>query len=412
MPGARESTLDGVLAEYFPHDLSGTVLANDKATLVLDISDGGKWTVTIDGGTAKLSATSASRPTCSVQTDSWTLSDVLVGRRTGVEAFLDGDLTTRGSLATVLRFAGSLAPDIELTGRPRAREVEVDGVRTAYLEAGPADGAPLLLLHGLGATNASMLPILAEFADEYRVIAPDIPGFGASDAPGWDYTAQRLSRWLQAFLGAIEARGAIVVGNSLGGRVALELAMMDPSAANALVLLCPSPAFRRFRQLSSLVKLLPVSFALLPQAALPRPLMMAGLRKLFAHPSRVPKSWFDATLDEYDLSMRRGRYRRAALSALTNIYTEEAFGDKGFWDRLHTINCPTLFLWGDADRLVPAGFARHITGVIPSADSVVIPDCGHVPQLELPALTTEMIRRFLRPSQPLHAVPSPECASQ
>ena len=404
MSAACPSEFEAVLAGSFPRDVTGTVLADTSATLVLDIEDRDRWTVTIANGIADVSTVLVSRPTCSVHADASTWDEVMAGRRTGVQAFLDGDFTVRGSLSTVLQIAGTLTPETEPETHLRARAVEAAGARTVYLEAGPRDGVPLILLHGLGASNASMLPILAEFADDYRVIAPDIPGFGASDAPPWNYTAQRFGRWLQMFLAEIDARGAVVVGNSLGGRIALELAMMDRTAANALVLLCPSPAFRRFRQLSALVKLLPVGLARLPQVAVPRPLMMAGLRSLFAQPSRVRKSWFEAALDESELSMREGKRRRSVLSALVNIYTEDAFGDKGFWDRLSLVECPTLFVWGGADRLVPAGFARHVTAAIPSAQSVLLPDCGHLPQLELPAMTCRLIRRFLTPHRSSVAV--------
>jgi pimeloyl-ACP methyl ester carboxylesterase len=93
--------------------------------------------------------------------------------------------------------------------------------------------------------------------------------------------------------------------------------------------------------------------------------------------------------------MSSGAHRRAALSALFNIYTEEAFGDTGFWGRLPNLRTPALFLWGSEDRLVPAGFARHVSEAMPTAESVVIPHCGHVPQLELPALTMQLVREFL-----------------
>ncbi|MDV7269186.1 alpha/beta fold hydrolase, partial [Rhodococcus oxybenzonivorans] len=224
-----------MLATHFPRDLTDTVMSGESATVVLDIAGHGHWTVSIDSGVAELrSADGPRKPTCTIRTDADTLADVLIGRRSGVDAFLDGDLVTRGSLATVLQIGGAFAPDVELSTRPQSREVDAGGVRTAYLEAGRADAPPVVLLHGLGATNASMLPVLADLAEDHRVIAPDTPGFGASEAPCWTYTAHQLYSWLRAFLDAVDARGAIVVGNSLGGRLALELAMHDPEAVAKL----------------------------------------------------------------------------------------------------------------------------------------------------------------------------------
>ncbi|AWK71669.1 hydrolase [Rhodococcus oxybenzonivorans] len=398
-----------MLATHFPRDLTDTVMSGESATVVLDIAGHGHWTVSIDSGVAELrSADGPRKPTCTIRTDADTLADVLIGRRSGVDAFLDGDLVTRGSLATVLQIGGAFAPDVELSTRPQSREVDAGGVRTAYLEAGRADAPPVVLLHGLGATNASMLPVLADLAEDHRVIAPDTPGFGASEAPCWTYTAHQLYSWLRAFLDAVDARGAVVVGNSLGGRLALELAMHDPEAVAKLVLLCPSPAFRRFRQLVPLVKLLPVDVARLPAAPVPRPVVMAGVKAMFADPSRVPQSWFDAAVDEFEIAMSSGAHRRAALSALFNIYTEEAFGDTGFWGRLPNLRTPALFLWGSEDRLVPASFARHVSEAMPTAESVVIPNCGHVPQLELPALTMQLVREFLSSGRTPNAQASTE----
>ncbi|MFF2107573.1 alpha/beta fold hydrolase [Rhodococcus koreensis] len=121
-----------------------------------------------------------------------------------------------------------------------------------------------------------MLPVLTDLAEDFRVVAPDLPGFGASDAPAWTYTAEQLFRWLRDFLDAADADGAVVIGNSLGGRLALELAMREPDTVDKLVLLCPSPAFRRFRQLAPLARWWPVDVARLPMIGLPRAVVMAG----------------------------------------------------------------------------------------------------------------------------------------
>ena len=242
----------------------------------------------------------------------------------------------------------------------------------------------MVLLHGLGATNASMLPVLTDLAEDFRVVAPDLPGFGASDAPAWTYTAEQLFRWLRDFLDAADADGAVVIGNSLGGRLALELAMREPDTVDKLVLLCPSPAFRRFRQLAPLARWWPVDVARLPMIGLPRAVVMAGAKSMFARPGRVPQPWFEAAVDEFEIAMGHGARRRAALSALINIYLEEPFGDSGFWDRLTTVRTPTLFLWGRRDRLVPSRFARHVSVAVPTAESVVLPDCGTYPSWKCP----------------------------
>ena len=89
------------------------------------------------------------------------------------------------------------------------------------------------------------------------------------------------------------------------------------------------------------------------------------------------------------------RGRIAFFSAARQIYLEEPWGDTGFWDRLPALSVPSLFVWGRRDRLVPAAFAGHVERMLPAARSVVLEDCGHVPQFELPERTHELAREFL-----------------
>jgi pimeloyl-ACP methyl ester carboxylesterase len=80
---------------------------------------------------------------------------------------------------------------------------------------------------------------------------------------------------------------------------------------------------------------------------------------------------------------------------MRNIYLDEPAGERGFWVRLERMGTPSLFVWGDRDRLVPAGFARHVERVLPQARSHVLADCGHVPQFELPDRTHDLLTGFL-----------------
>ena len=387
--------LDGLLVSRLRPGLAGTVLEGRTGRIVLDATDSGVWTVDLAHGRVQARRGSSPHPTLVVRGSAGVLADVVAGRESGVSAFLDGRLTVRGDLSLSLQLDGLFATG---PGRPdhfaRAEQVTAMGVRTSYLEAGPPDAPPVLLLHGLGATNASMLPVLADLAVDHRVLAPDLPGFGASDAPRSPYNPTWFAAWAEAFQSVTRSRGAVLIGNSLGGRVALECGLAHPKSVRALVLLTPSPAFRRLRQYVPLVRLVSPELARFP-AVIPHRLVVEGIRVMFSDPERLPRTWYDAAADEVLRVLSDRAHRVAFFSSARQIYLEDAYGRNGFWQRLPGLLPPALFLWGDRDRLVPSSFSRHVSDALPTAGSVVLEDCGHVPQFENPEMTMLMIRGFL-----------------
>jgi pimeloyl-ACP methyl ester carboxylesterase len=372
----------------------GMALAEQRGSVVFDAPPVGAWTVRFDDGRVRLLRGRDRRARATITADPATLAAVLDGRMSGVDAFLDHGLTVRGDLAFALQIDGAFDVGERAITQPVAKIRRVMGVRCAYLEAGHPDAPPVLLLHGLGGTNASMLPLIGDLARDHRVIAPDFPGFGGSGAPRWRYRAADLATWVQAFQAELAAPTAAIVGNSLGGRVAIETALTAPESVSRMVLLCPSPAFRRMRQFVPLVHLLPPD-AVVVRQPVPHRLVVRGIKALFAQPDRLPDPWYDAAADEYLRIMRSYRHRRAFYAALRQIYLEPAYGEDGFWDRLPGLDAPTLFVWGDSDWLVPSSFERHVVAAVPGAESVVLAECGHVPQFEHPLQTIDLVREFL-----------------
>jgi pimeloyl-ACP methyl ester carboxylesterase len=361
-----------------------------KAAVVFDAGHCA-WTVRLDADTMELLPGRVPRPDAVVRADAVTLAAVAEGKESGVYAFLDGLLVIRGNIALTLRLEG--VDDPARPARfPRARTVRALDLETFYLEAG--QGRPVILLHGLGATNASMLPTLAELSHDHRVLAPDLPGFGDSAKPVRVYDPAFYARWLIAFLDAVGIERAVLVGNSMGGRIALEAGLAAPERVDRLVLLAPSLAFKRFREATPLVRLLAAELAVVP-IVVPRALVLGSLRTMFARPERLRDAWYDAAVDEFVRVFASARGRMAFFSAARQIYLEEAYGEDGFWDRLPALAAPALFLWGDQDPLVPARFAPHVTAALPHVRSRVLDECGHVPQFELPALTHRLVRAFL-----------------
>jgi pimeloyl-ACP methyl ester carboxylesterase len=370
------------------------LLAGTTASMLFSAGGLANWTVEFEDGRAGARRGEPARPTTTVRAALPVLTDVVSGHRSGVQAFLDGALTVRGNLALALELDGLFPGGAAEDTRTYTRTVRADGLETFYLEAGPVDAPPVVLVHGLAATNASMLPLIPALAREYRVLAPDLPGHGGTEATNSPHAARFLGDWLLAFLRETCEHPAVLVGNSLGGRTALEAALNSPYEVRGLVLLCPAVAFRKLRQLVPFVRLVPDEIAALP-VRIPRGMAMRGLRGLFADPSRLPDAWYEAAIDEFLRVIAIRANRLATFSALRNAYLDEPFGESGFWDRLPTLKPPALFVWGERDVLVPAGFARFVDEALPAGRSVVLPDCGHVPQFEHPDRTIELIRDFL-----------------
>jgi pimeloyl-ACP methyl ester carboxylesterase len=379
---------DRLLGMYSP------LLADTTATLLFTAGGMANWTVEIDRGRASARRGGPPNPTTTVRAPLTVLNDVVSGRRGGIEAFLAGDLTVRGNLALALQLDGLFPGAPDDSSRTITRSTVAGGIETFYLESGPIDAPTVVLVHGLGATNASMLPLFAALSRDFRVLAPDLPGHGGSQAKGDSHAAGFLGAWLLAFLRETCTEPVVLVGNSLGGRTALEAALLSPDDVRGLVLLCPAVAFRRLRQFVPVVRLVRNEIATLP-VRFPRGLATRGLRNLFADASRLPDPWHEAAIDEFLRVIGIRANRQAIFSALRHIYLDEPFGESGFWERLPSLRPPALFLWGDADVLVPAGFARFVEEALPSARSIVLDSCGHVPQFEHPELTADLTRSFI-----------------
>lgn len=333
------------------------------------------------------------RPDAVISSDAQTLVDVNMGLTTGAEAFLSGRVTVRGNLGLALRLESMFEPLIPRPHEaPADRTVIAGGLPVSLLEAGRGD--PVLLLHGLGATKASFLPTLLDLAKRYRVVAPDLLGHGDTAKPLARYDAPAFARFTLDLMDALGIERAHLIGNSMGGRISLEVAMRAPNRVRSLTLLCPAVAFIKRREFVPIVRLLRPELGFVPHR-LPHRLVVRSVRAMFARPERLPMSWYEAGADEFLRVFRQPRGRAALYASMRNIYLDEPAGERGFWVRLERLDIPAFFLWGDRDRLVPAAFSRHVERVLPTARSLVIEDCGHVPQFEHPDATHGLVRGFL-----------------
>ncbi len=363
-----------------------------RVRIVFDTS-AGAWTVDLSDGHAALSRGQRGRASVTVRTEPHTLVDVLSGELPAVQAFLEHRLSMRGNIALALELDDLFPPSHRHPRAQHCHRVLVDGIESFYLEAGARSAPPVVLIHGLGATSASFLPTLWDLSADHRVIAVDLPGFGESDKPVRPLHAAFFARWLAGFLDAVGVDRAHLVGNSMGGRVAIETGLRSPDRVGKLGLLAPSLAWMRYRIGARAVRLLRPEIAAMPLPMLHR-LAVGVLESLFAQPRRVSRAALDAAADEFVRVFSTPRGRVAFFHAAREIYLERPRGDDGFWDRLGHLAVPALFIFGDRDWLVPRAFMKHVRRALPSATCETFHDCGHVPQFELPEQTHARLRRF------------------
>jgi 2-hydroxy-6-oxonona-2,4-dienedioate hydrolase len=262
-----------------------------------------------------------------------------------------------------------------------AQTVEVDGLSIRYLTVG--EGQPLVLLHGAGDNALDWQWVMPALAATYRVYAPDLPGSPDSARPAADYSPAFFERFVAAFVDALGIGQATFVGNSLGGLIALRLALSEPGRVTALVLVdsaglgsAVNPVFTS------------VNVPGLGEAAIPlwRTLVGAYQRAwgrttlLFAHsPKSVPREWL---AEQCRLAQSPG-YLEAHLTVLRTLVSP--LGQREVLvDRLSELEIPTLVIWGARDRVFPESQAIEAVSHLQEGSLALIPDCGHVPHVECP----------------------------
>jgi pimeloyl-ACP methyl ester carboxylesterase len=257
-------------------------------------------------------------PDVVIGTDAATWLALRQGELSGVEAFSQRRLRARGDLDLALGFEGLFRLP---NGRPpllRVRDVPVAGKRITTVTL-DGDGPDVLLLHGLGAAKTSFFDTAAALRQEgYRVHAIDLPGFGSSSKPAFaPYTARWFAETVIDLLDALDIDQAHLIGNSMGGRVAIEVGLRAPERVLGLGLLCPAVAFMR-RGWQPLVKLLRPEFGLLPHR-IRRSLVADQLWSMFADPDTLDPSVADVVVDEFQRIYGSAGARLAFLAAARNL---------------------------------------------------------------------------------------------
>jgi pimeloyl-ACP methyl ester carboxylesterase len=247
----------------------------------------------------------------------------------------------------------------------------VAGCKVRVLRGGK--GAPLLYLHGAGG-GGIWLPFMEKLAAHFEVFAPEHPGYGNSDTPDWLDTVGDLAYYYLNFIKQFGLKDLTLVGSSLGGWTAAEIAVRSCHDLRALVLSCPAG------------------------------IHVKGVSKgdlfLWSPEDTIRNMYFDSKIadellavpftDEQRMVIAKNRLTTAKLGWQPRLYNPHLHK----W--LHRISTPTLILWGDHDRIIPAAYGPAYQKLIPGSKLEVFKNCGHVPQTEMADAWVRKIAAFAK----------------
>lgn len=266
----------------------------------------------------------------------------------------------------------------------QAREMVVDGTRLRFIDTG--QGPAVVFLHGIAASIYSWRHQLPAVLQEgYRVVAFDNRGFGFSDHPPAGYTNADYARLAIALLDSLRIGDAILVGHSMGGAIAAEVALTAPARVRGLVLIDPAG----YGPVTARVVRWP-TVGQIGVAFISRATTAATLRLLFADPRRLTSQ----DVDQYYAPLAPGPARAALGQVLRDFRFEALRG------RVTELRAPTLILWGQADRVIPFQSVADLVAELPRAAVVVVRGAGHNPQEEQPGEVNRMLIGYLRSGLP------------
>jgi pimeloyl-ACP methyl ester carboxylesterase len=261
------------------------------------------------------------------------------------------------------------------------RIIEVGGHRIAYLDGG--SGPTVVLLHGFGASKDLWNAVAGELTPGYRVIAPDLPGFGESSIRETErYDAESQALLVRSFLDALGVRDHHLGGNSMGGSIAAVYAVTHPRAVSSL-LIGAAPGVRSLEKSDFERRL----------EAGENPMLMrdeddvdALMELAFFRPPSIPGPLKRAMLD---ITIRN----HAAHARIFDDFTQAGHG--ALEPLLSRISARTLVVWGAGDRIVHPSSVDVFTKAIAGSERVVFEECGHALPRECPDLLAERYLAFL-----------------
>jgi pimeloyl-ACP methyl ester carboxylesterase len=267
--------------------------------------------------------------------------------------------------------------------------ISIDNINTRYWQMGDR-GSTIILLHGGNGSIEFWLYNLPALAAHHRVYAFDMVGSGKSDYPDRSYSLADQADFLCSFMDALKIEKATLIGNSMGGGVALEFTKLYPDRVDKLVLV-DSMGFGKEISLGIRLITLPAVVSLLRPG---RWMIPAMLRSNFYDGKQLPPEWIEfrypifAIPERNLVILRIGQSNFNLAGVLPQVY-------QPILDSLPNISQPTLIIWGEDDRIIPAKHAYIAAAGIPNSQLQIFPNCGHHPYLEYPAKFDRLVLDFM-----------------
>lgn len=278
------------------------------------------------------------------------------------------------------------------------RYVELHGDRIAYRAAGDHHGPEtLLLIHGMAGSSATWRNVIPKLAENYRVVAPDLLGHGLSAKPRGDYSLGAFAVWLRDLLDELGIPRATVIGQSLGGCIAMQFAYQHRDRCDRVVLIGSGGLGPELNWVLRLLAAPGAEFVL--PALAPKPVLDAG---------NAVRAW----LMSAGLRSPRGAEIWSAYSSLSDADSRHAFlrtlrsvvdyrGQAvSALNRLHmTAQLPVMLVWGDEDRIIPVAHGHAAHQALPGSRLEILPGIGHFPHVEAPDQVTALLADFIATTQ-------------
>ena len=269
--------------------------------------------------------------------------------------------------------------------------LDLHGERVAYRDAGA--GEALLLIHGMAGSSATWRAVIPQLSKKYRVVAPDLLGHGESAKPRGDYSLGAFAALLRDLLDELGISRATVVGQSLGGGVAMQFTYQHRNYCQRLALISSGGLGPDLNWILRILSA-PGAELVLPIVA-PRPVLNVGnklgswLTSAGVQSPRASEMW-----SAYS-SLADQQTRQAFLRTLRSVvdYRGQAVSALG---KIHVSHgLPTLLIWGEEDRIIPVAHGRAAHDAVPGSRLEVLAGVGHFPHVESPAAVVDILDDFI-----------------